>query len=185
MLINDEDKNKRLASDENLLNRLAKRAARVGNSLLISPETLGRKPEIPNIPPLIKEIAATTASCGIATNKEMARSFGISAQTVSNVRSGVGIANKDIQKKIDENLGQIRDVAIDRLMQSLGLMDDEKLANTKARDLSSIAANLSKVIDKSLPRADTNPLSGVQVIFYSPRMKDISDYEVIDIERTA
>jgi len=185
MILSEEDKDQRLSSEDNLLNRLAARANRAGNSLIIAPEALGRKPEIPNIPPLIKEIAATTAAAGLATNKEMADSFGISAQTVSNVRSGRGDDNKEIQKKLHENLGQIRDVAIDRLMKSLGLMDDEKLANTKARDLSSVAANLSKVIDKSMPKSTDSPLSGVQVIFYSPRMKDIKDFEVIDIERIA
>jgi hypothetical protein len=186
MIISETEKNERLNGEYNLLNRLANRASRSGDALIISPEPLGRKPEVPNIPPIIKEIVATATRSGEATNKEMADAFGISTRTVSDAKDGrVGKRrDEELETRIEQNVDKIRDSAVQRIMKSLNVMSDEKLENCKARDLSGIAANLSKVVDNLAPREKESAFQGVQIVFYSPRMKSVADFEVIDVERT-
>ena len=188
MLITEDDKISRLESDENLLSRLEKLKnplSRVDNAVIVHPIPLGRARGDTEIPTMLKVISATAAEAGLATNKELAEQFDISAQTISDARNGRVGARKDseLSDRIRKNLDTVQDRAIDRLMQSLDLMDDEKLHNCKATDLSSIAANMSRVVEKVSPKSK-DAFAGVQVILYSPRVRDLSNYDVIDVSPT-
>lgn len=106
----------------------------------------------------------------------LAAEFQITQGNVSHIKTGRthGIDEKEIV----ESLSEVRDKALDRLMVSLGLITDEKLAKCNAKELSVVAANMGKVVEKTIPR---DSVDRINLVIYTPELKQERAFDVVDI----
>src|SRR5438477_336801 len=86
----------------------------------------------------------------------------------------VYLENKELKAAVYGRLRTVQDKAIERLMLSLNLLDDEKLEKCNATDLSKVAANMSRVVDRTIPK-ESSQGSQVNLVLYAPKQKDVSD----------
>lgn len=107
----------------------------------------------------------------------IARDHGITQANVSSIERG---KTKGIdEKKVEGVISSVKDRALDRLMTSLGLLSDDKLSGCSAKDLSVIASNMGRVVEKITPK-ETAP-DNINFIIYSPELKQERAYDVIEI----
>lgn len=197
MLISREEAEKRLTSENNLINRLK------GSDETVEPEVVDEKAELvelrpfwnggrrdsKNIPDFLKEIIGTTAHLEKASN--VADAFDVSLSSVENfkhARSGDDREkgkNRELRARIEKNLGKIRDTAMNRLMESLNLLTEEKVGKCSAKDISSIAANMSKVVNNVTPEKDVDPDEATKLIIYAPTINQESHYKVVEVDSGA
>jgi hypothetical protein len=113
----------------------------------------------------------------------LAHEFGICQQTVSNIKTLKAVSAVDlpkVQDRIREMSYDVQDKALNRLLFSLGLLSDEKLASCSAKDLSSIGANLSRITEKILGDNRTNGPE-VNITIYTPELRKEECYKTIEI----
>ena len=108
---------------------------------------------------------------------KLADEYDITPAGVNNIKNGrvKGIDEAQVEKQ----LSHVRDKALERLMESLNLITSEKLTKCSARDLSNIAANMGKVVDKTLPRSNTS--DNISLIIYAPEVRSEKSFKVHEI----
>jgi hypothetical protein len=89
------------------------------------------------------------------------------------------VENEELKEKVSKGLNTARDKALDLLMRSLGLITDEKLENCNATTLSKIAADMSRVIEKTGDK-NINVDMSTKVLVYKPRQVSEDEYEIIE-----
>jgi hypothetical protein len=152
--------------------------------------TNGRKAGIKNMPVELQAAAAVTAQ--VTTLANSASSFGISQHHAHELKHGytneesqygyVGgkeDPNKALEKVINEQKRQVRDLAFEKLTKALGLISDDKLmAITDATKLARLSKDLSGVVDKVLPKEQGIP-GGVHFHVWRPEMRTEETYDTI------
>ena len=131
-----------------------------------------------------RELLGTLKRTSGQTCEEVAQAFGTTKQQVSYCETGVVGGKKvdeALRQRIDENTGVVRDVAITKLMETLGLLTDEKLKKEGAKGLASVARDLSSVAERMSPRSGDNVNNGVQFIVHVPHQKREESYDVIEV----
>lgn len=147
------------------------------NGIIITPEVQGRKYGDLEVDSKIRENIAIDVSSGNLSIKEAAKIYDVSKDSVLNYSNGqVGDRiDESLKDKVLECKTQIKDKALNTLMDTLGLLDT-KIGNvSKAKDLSQIAKDLSSVANK-MENKDTKLVNKGNIIFYSPRQKKEEDY---------
>lgn len=129
-----------------------------------------------------RELVGTLAN--ILPAREVAATFGVSDYAVHQAKNGRvnqhGGQDAELQAKLDKNLGRARDKALDVLMESLDLMDSGKLEKEDAKSLSTIAANVSRVVEKTLPK-DRDAGVRAQLIVYAPTQVTEARFEIVEL----
>lgn len=174
MILDSDSARARLDSPSNLINRLS-----VPSKVTVIPikhtgRTAGKSP----LPTFIRTQLAISAHLG-ANQTELGKLAGVTQEEVSQIKTSK-IKGVD-EEAVERALGTVRDKALDRLAASMGLMTDEKLDKCKAGELSTIAANMSKVVEKTLPRQESGPGTGAQVIIYAPQIKTENSYKTVEV----
>jgi hypothetical protein len=83
--------------------------------------------------------------------------------------------------EVKDQQDAIRNLAFNRLVKTLGLMDDEKLeAVTDVTKLARVGRDLSSIVDKVTPKAENNTQS-VHFHVFRPEARPEQSYEVIDL----
>lgn len=159
MQISEEELKRRLNSSKNILNTPA------------SPVKVREIPKREQAPPVSK---STRVMAGVLhgtgeSAKSVAHGLGMS---VSQVRDARALPEARV------GIERVRDLALDKLMLTLGLMTEDKFLNSNLKDLSIVAANMSRIIEKTSPREGGATL---QLIVYTPELKRESQYKVIDV----
>jgi len=132
------------------------------------------------VPPAIQELIGISAN--IDGPSVAAREFGVSVQTATKYRDNK--TNEELRDKIESQLTDIRDTAMEKLMLSLGVITPESMNGIKPKIASDIAANMSRVVEKTLPK-DRGAINAPTIIFYAPRQRAESDFEVIEVNNPA
>lgn len=119
----------------------------------------------PNLTPAQREEIAIRSRTG-EKQTDLAKEFGITQGNVSHIERG--------KTEIDETtvtpaVQSIQDKALNRLMSTLGLLDDDRLSGCNAKDLSVIAGNMAKVV--ALTTAKEKSDNHTTVIVYSPETR--------------
>ena len=127
----------------------------------------------PAVPPAIRTTAAILAESGEPI-AEIAKQFQMTPGQVQAARN-----SPILKQNIDRGVERIRDLALDKLMMALGLMTEDKFQNADLKDLSSTAANLSRVYERTGQRLEQQ--TNIQLIVYAPEQKPMSGYKVIDV----
>lgn len=112
----------------------------------------------------------------------VARAFGVSGNTAERAvtgRVGGRPATEERAAKVHARKLEIQDTALTKLMASLNLIDEEKLADTSAKDLSVIAGNMAK-INANLEGQGTLG-NNISITVYAPAQKEEHKYKTIDV----
>lgn len=178
MFISDQEKENRLGSGLRLS----------GNQLQVeSHHFRGRTPGTKNLPAFMRPIIG--AAGVLSGHKKTAEEFGVSKHVVSiyargqapNAAGELPVDRPELKNKVDELVGRAQEKAAERLMSALGFITDDKLENVKARDLSGIAADMSRIIEKTSPKSGNS--GGTNIVIYAPNQKSEEAYEVIEVKR--
>ena len=173
MLLDKADLERRLKSPRNILNLPQLQRQRCA---IVSMPRNGRAKGATNIPSPIKIMAGVLAKTESA--KDVADALDISKSSVYKA-SGTN-APAEVKAAVDNTTEKIRDLALDKLMGSLGIINDETLANVSAKDASSIARNLATVANQLSPR-DRGDASQATLIIYAPQQRQEKHFPVIDV----
>ena len=140
------------------------------------------------VPDMIREEAAKSAINGEGTGKDIARAFGISESSLSAYKVGATSTttynepDDDLVKKILGHKERISKKAVRTALAALKEITPQKLEGVKARDLASIAKDMTSVIRDMEPKSDQpNQQNNVQFVFMAPRVKSIDEYPVINV----
>lgn len=179
MLINDKTAGARLASPNNLMNRLASLSASPRKSAmsLFIPTASALPTAFPKVDIAIK---TPEKEKGVSFNPFSSASQESPAQPTDEL-----VSNADEQI----NLALAHNKALGLLNSSLQSLTD-KLDDVKAEKLPSVIAATSKVVE-SIRRERLEAVKSrakneeVHYHFYTPQQKKVSDYDVIDISASA
>lgn len=117
------------------------------------------------------------------TIKDVANALGLNVNTVAQSKHGRtthGQENPELKARLDESLAVVRDKAMDRLLASLDLLEDEKISKASAKDIAAISANMAKVMSSTLPKENNNNINA-QLIVYAPTQINESRFEVVEV----
>jgi hypothetical protein len=175
MFLNDKQVEERIKSPNNLANApWLKREAPV--------QIIEKEIQLPGrdrnaIPKEERTQIAIESRLGVHSQVELARAHGISQYAVHAIEKGKtkGIDEAQVEKVI----GDVKDKALSRLMASLGLLTDDKLSGCSAKDLSVIASNMGRVVEKISPK-EAQP-DNINFIIYSPELKQERAFDVVEI----
>jgi len=203
MKISNEELLRRLRSSNNLNNILSTTSLGV-NTCSIPEQAVSSTPSVDNLlqespaqdpspKENIVEIRSTKRKYtpGISQNRRiLAGILASSGEPSTKVARELGItrnqafhAARTTQAKIagprDSSLGRVQELALEKTMLALDLMTPEKFSNADLKELSQVAANMSRVIEKTSPKENAD--NTTKLIIYAPEQKKESQYKVIDI----
>lgn len=173
MILKDEDVEKRLTSPNNLLNLIKNENVEVGTC----PKG-GRKPGDKSIPPLVRQLIS---GFGDEHQDDVAEAFGVSQATISGARNNlVGDRFDPSIRQDEEKTDNAHELALDLLMVSMGALKPKLLdSDLKAKDLSRIASDMSKIVS-SVRGNDDGKKNSLRVIILAPEQKSLTDFEFIE-----
>jgi predicted transcriptional regulator len=179
MFITKEQAERRLNSPDNILNKVE----RANSHFVIKKLHAGGRKE--GVTTLTKEDRLIAGTLGQVYNqKEVARDFGITRQHVNNLAHG-----RTDSKRADGHetgleasgiLDEVKERALQKVLSAVDFMSDNKLGLCDAKELSSIASNMSKVYSNVSPKENGNEMK-VQFVLYAPRVKEEHEFQVVEI----
>lgn len=171
MFLTDEQAKERLNSEKNLANRFSSnRQVTIEEREILRP---GKNRE--NLKEEVRDEIATRARLG-EKGTSLAKEFGVTQGEVSAIKTGKVPIDEE---KVGKTISEVRDRALDRLMSSLGLLTDDKLSGCSAKDLSVIASNMGRVVEKTFPRSEGS--DKINLIIYAPELRQEKSYNVIEV----
>lgn len=162
MIVDESEIKNRLTSETNVIHKL--RGAGKGG---------------PSIPVFISEIQSGLIIQG-ESQKKVAETFDISTQTVHNNFHTKGNDPEASKRRIEKRKLDAQSDAMDKLIDSLGLIGQDKLNDCNAVQLSLVAGNMAKIVER-LDGNHRNENSNQVLIVYAPPQKSEHDFKVIDI----
>lgn len=120
---------------------------------------------------------ALESRLGTETQLELARAHDITPLAVHNIHTGK-VKGID-EARVERMINSVKDRALDRLMASLGLLNDDKLSGCSAKDLSVIASNMGRVVEKIQPKEIQ--ADNINFIIYAPELKQERAYETVEV----
>lgn len=183
MTLTEEELKARLDNPRNLANRFSKATTaqkhKEDKVTVIDKRKIGSHKDRVDLTVEERTLAVAMNRAGLATTRELGPIFGVSQMAISNGNTGKAKVDEERLALLDRQMGVVRDAALDRLMDSLGLLSKEKMESCKPKELSDIAANMGKVIEKTLPKAQRDGAQ-MNVIVYAPEQKTEKAYRVVE-----
>lgn len=176
MFLTDEEAKSRISSLDNLVNKLELRKVHNGG------RPKGRKNDTQESRLAVAEDAIVLGPTKAAEihNTTISRASLLSDGVVTHGLS----SDEELAPAVQNKKEQVHEKALDIVMSSLGLLENQIGKVFKAKDLASIAANMARIAEKTGGRLSNNPEDNkpkVQVVVYAPRMRGEEEFEVIDI----
>lgn len=158
MIVDEEVALERLNHPNNLINKLVEHR-----------DLHNRNTQKKMFPPMIQELAV---SIGAATSNVAAgKAFGMSGNNVGYLRDNVVEPDK-----IADRIKNVHEAALDSMVEAIGLIKP-KLADIKrASELSKVAADMARVVEKTSPK-EKGDTTNIKVVVYNPIMKTEDQYE--------
>lgn len=182
----------RLQSPDNLVNRFSRIPNKVSailpseplplqkieDNLTIVEKKVGRPTGEPLVPKFVRTIMAIEARTG-SNQSSIAKEFGVSQPEVSYCKTGKVATNKTTVEAV---VSQVRDAALEKLMRTLHLIDDDKLSGCGAKDLAIIGKNLSGVVN-NMRGGSSEQTNNQQVNFVIQQTnpKSEAQYETVQV----
>jgi hypothetical protein len=174
-----------IVSDEDFLKELENSEPKSKADIVPMP-TPGRNQGDNNVPDSLRKIIGETAAIdGRQEAIALASSFGISPSSVSAYSNG-STSTDSMNKRpnlphINKAKERIASSARNKLRDALRHMTSEKLQDTKAVDLSSIARNMAGIVKDMEPEEEQGNKgnNGPAFVIYSPQFKQENHYEII------
>lgn len=161
MIVDEEKVLERLNSPDNLVNKLEVRPMYTNRN--------GRG----NLTPMVQTLAVTLGE--LDTQKAAGEVFGITQQSVSYLKNdGKNVDRSFVKSKVAD----VHEKALDAMIDSIELLKPKLKDVKKAVELSAIASNLGRVIEKTSPK-EANNQTNVKVVVYAPTQKSEEQYEEV------
>jgi len=156
------------------------RAARLARFSIDHHESHGEYTVNPNIDnDIVRTTIGLLAVDGSTTSQQIQKEFGLTKNQIIGAKNS---KKRSIQEKLQRGRDKVSELAIDKLMDTLGLLDPGTLLDAKPKDLANVAASLSKVVSSMRNiEQDKDNDAKVNVVIYAPERKDINSYSVIDV----
>ena len=135
-------------------------------------------------PESLRKLIANDALDG-APIAEIAEAYGVSSSSVTAYKNGAtsttnyNQGNGELKDFVDVKRDRIKNKAQNKLLLALKHITEDKLKDAKVNDLSTVAANMSRVIDKTTPK--TESVINNNIVFYSPKQISKENYETLDV----
>src|SRR5438876_8934038 len=149
----------------------------------------GRRPGDNNVPDsLRKVIGATAIESGREAALNIANQFGISKQSVSAYSHGststtsYNEPSPTLSNHVNNARERVIKKARGKLILSLNSLSQDKIEGAKARDIASIAKDMSAVIKNMEDKSIRSVHEGPKFIFYSPQFKDERSFDIINVK---
>ncbi len=178
MIISEQELQRRLGSNKNLVNVLSPRPSLpVPNTFPAAPRTeinhlreTEHKATLPTglVPDGLKTIAASLVRQGVP-EATVCREFNVGHDDIHTAD----------EAKVSASIARVRELALDRLLITLGLMTPDMLAKASLKELSTNTANLSRVLDKTAPTEIND--NRVQFLVYAPGVRTLGSYPTVDV----
>lgn len=135
------------------------------------------------------------------TNKDLAKSFGISSQEVSLIKRAAlpdskddfgrdkknpySKTNTEIKTAVAGHLETVREIAAKRLLDCLGTVTQERIEKIpKLTDTMTVANGLAQIIEKTAPKTEIGREGDARFVFIVPETRKlVRDYEVVEVEQ--
>jgi len=182
MFVNDEEGNKRLSSLDNLINRLNGQKNIKG--LKIKKIHNGGRPKDRE-----NDTDDERAEIGIASlihgPTKAAEEYDTTISRASLLSKGIATHSngpkEELVNKVIDKKEAIHQKALDIICGALESIDDKIDKVSKPKDLAFIASSMAKVAERTSPKNSNNDNGPkVQVVVYAPRVRDSSEYEVVE-----
>ena len=143
-----------------------------------------------NVPDSLRKIIGETNEVdGRKEALALAKMFDISDSSVSAYANGATSTtsyNKptDIQNHIDKTKERIQNKARTRLFKALNHITEEKLADAKLRDVSSVARDMAAIVKDMEPESGRNGSgnNAPTFVFYAPQFRDERSFDTIHVK---
>jgi predicted transcriptional regulator len=155
-------------------------------------ERPGRKEGDTNVPESLRKVIAEEALLnGRGAALQIADQFGVSSSSVSAYTKGAtstttyNSPNKELINHINKSRERAVKKASKTLNGALSAISQEKLDYADAKDLSSIAKDMSVIIKNLEPQKEVEAEAGKnspQFIIYAPQFKKEESFEVIQVQ---
>lgn len=146
----------------------------------------GRHEHDVNAPQSLRRLIGDTATFeGRKAALQLASSVGLSPASVSSytnpTNSSLSESNKnDISSFLTERKQKISKRAINKLGLAISMIDEDKLKECSARELSGVAKDMSQVVKHMEPSVDTTSVaSPVQFFMYAPEINTENKYQTV------
>jgi predicted transcriptional regulator len=182
MILDDSEVNLRLASADNLVNKLSQ--------LEIINLRQGKTNGATTIPPMVKELIGGLAAVSDETQDDIAETFGISQPKVSQIINGNGTigdrpAATAYKTAKEEKKEAAHEAALDSLMASLNTVKAHMtLPGTMIplREASRLAKDMAGVITALEPKQDNSlQINNTKVVLFAPPQKSEEFYQTIEV----
>jgi hypothetical protein len=181
MILTQEEIAKRLNSPDNLANVMREESDNPKVKVVKWQGCVNGRPEgKPNLTE--DEIIAAGVLARTMGNATAASVLGISPQTASNIshdNNGYRTSDK-IDKAMDNITKMAEEVAAEKLLVALGMITEDKLSVCSAKDLSTVAMNMSRTIANVKP-GEKNSGVKVSIIMHQPKPSREEHFEMIEV----
>lgn len=127
------------------------------------------------------EIGTLATLIGIGYTAELTGEHKSAVSHYKNGINGNGNVNKELREENNKRLNIIRNEAINKVELFMNMLNEEKAAKMKGKDLASTAEKMVNIFDKLGPKSGIN-IERATVIFHAPRVRKPEDYQIIDVE---
>lgn len=146
--------------------------------------TPGRKEGDNNVPDSLRKIIGETSQIdGRQEALALASHFGISPSSVSAYANGSTSTDSMDKRPNLPHINKAKEViakqARNKLRAALNHITNEKLEDSKAVDLASIARSMSGIVKEMEPEEVVEKKDGPSFVVYSPQFKQENHYEII------
>lgn len=154
---------------------------------IIDLPTKGRQKGSVEVPDSLRKIIGETSELeGRKSALALADSFGISKSSVSAYSNGAHSTASyetptDVASHIQSRKDRVAKSALSILRRSFGAISEDKLKDSDAKELSSVAKDMAAIVKMMEPETkdNTNTVARPQFVVFAPVMRDESHFEVI------
>ena len=149
----------------------------------------GRRLGDNNVPESLRKIiGAESIESGRKAGLNLASHFGISPSSVSAYSHGstsdatYNKPNESLLNHVNNAREKVSRKARNKLLLALNSLNSENISQSKARDIASIAKDMSAVVKNMEDRTIQSVHEGPKFIFYSPTIRDERNFDIINVK---
>lgn len=175
MFIDSNDALRRVEASKQILDASSSNGTRL--------EVIPRRTRGKEVPHFLRVAAGVAAR--IDSGRSTAKVLDMDDKTVSgyaNGRLGSGATLREdtvLKGAVESILQPARDVALEKLMQSLNVITSDKLEKAGVNVASNVARNMAVIVEKTGPQRQNQPLVSLTVI--APQLRDERQYKIVEL----
>ena len=199
MILTQEQIKQRIESPDNLINKLESHRSSSSIEVIVKDGVNNHKGNL-GVKHLDSDQRLAIGVLAQTTDhKTVAEVFGISESHVNDLATGnrtigngkggaVRVIDNDLKNQIAERINKtkltIQERAAETLLKSLGLLTDDKLENSSAKEIAQITTQMSQVMRNLTPESqESNKNSGVkvQIVLHQPKQAREEAFDYIEV----